>query len=53
MLGTIMLTVITLLFFGVLPIWPYSSKWGYKPTGIVAVLLVLCVIGILLGRFEI
>jgi hypothetical protein len=48
-LGTILLIVLVLLLLGALPAWPYSSGWGYYPSGglglVVIVLLVLVVMG--------
>ena len=48
-LGTILLVVLIILLIGALPSWPYSSGWGYGPTGGVGVLLVIVVILLLLG----
>jgi Protein of unknown function (DUF3309) len=48
-LGTILLIVLVLLLLGALPTWPYSSGWGYYPSGglglVVVILLVLVVMG--------
>ena len=47
--GTIVLIVVVLILLGVLPTWPYSSGWGYGPSGafglIVLVLLLLLITG--------
>jgi hypothetical protein len=32
-MGTIVLILIILLVIGALPTWPYSSGWGYYPSG--------------------
>lgn len=50
MLGTILLIILILLLVGAIPAWPYSSNWGYGPSGIVGVLLVILIIFLLLGR---
>jgi len=50
MLSTILLIVIILLLIGVAPKWPYSSGWGYGPSGVVGVVLVIILVLILLGR---
>lgn len=52
MLGTLILIILAILFFAVLPIWPYSKQWGYKAAGIVIVMMLLCLISIFLGRFD-
>lgn len=49
MLGTILLIVLVLLLLGALPAWPYSSQWGYAPTGILGTLLIILLILLVLG----
>jgi len=49
-LGTILLIVLILLLVGALPTWPYSSGWGYYPSGGLGLLLVILIILLLLGR---
>lgn len=48
-LGTILLVVLIILLIGALPSWPYSSGWGYGPTGGLGLLLVIVIILLLLG----
>jgi len=48
MLRTILLVVVILALIGSLPTWPYSSGWGYYPSGgLGIVLLVLLVLALL------
>jgi Protein of unknown function (DUF3309) len=47
--GTILLVVLIILLIGALPTWPYSSGWGYGPTGGIGLLLVVLVILVVLG----
>jgi len=49
-LGTILLIVLVLILLGVLPTWPHSRSWGYRPTGIVGVVLIILLILFLTGR---
>ena len=49
-IGTILLILLVLVLLGVLPTWPHARSWGYAPTGIVGVLLVIVLILFLLGR---
>ena len=49
-LGTILLIVLVLVLLGVLPTWPHSRGWGYGPSGIVGVILVVLLILFLMGR---
>ena len=50
MLGTILIIVLVLLVLGALPTWPYSSGWGYYPSGGLGLILVILVVMLLLGR---
>jgi len=50
MLGTIVLVVLVLLLLGALPTWGYSRSWGYAPTGILGLLVVIALIMLLTGR---
>jgi hypothetical protein len=40
-LSTLLLIILILALLGVLPSWPYSRGWGYGPSGLVGVLLVV------------
>jgi Protein of unknown function (DUF3309) len=50
MLGTILLIILILILIGALPTWPYSSGWGYYPSGGVGLILIIIVILLLMGR---
>jgi Protein of unknown function (DUF3309) len=47
MLRTVLIVVLVLIVLGALPTWPYSSGWGYYPSGglglVLLILLVLIV----------
>ena len=49
-LGTILLIVLIVLLVGALPTWPYSSGWGYYPTGGLGLVLLIIVILLVMGR---
>lgn len=49
-LGTILIIVLILLLLGVLPTWPHSRGFGYGPSGVVSVLLIIILILFLTGR---
>jgi Protein of unknown function (DUF3309) len=40
MLSTILIVILVLILIGALPTWPYSSRWGYGPGGIVGLVLI-------------
>jgi hypothetical protein len=48
--GTILLIILILLLVGALPTWPYSSGWGYYPSGGIGLVLIILLILVLLGR---
>jgi hypothetical protein len=50
MLGTILIIILILLLIGALPSWPYSSAWGYYPSGGLGVLLVIVLVLVLMGH---
>jgi hypothetical protein len=50
-MSTILLIVLILLLIGALPSWPYSSGWGYYPSGGIGLVLVIVLILLLLGVF--
>lgn len=47
---TILLIILILLVIGSLPTWPYSTGWGYYPSGGLGLILVIVIILALLGR---
>jgi hypothetical protein len=50
MLGTILLIILILLLIGAIPNWGYSRGWGYGPSGIVGVILIVVVVLLLADR---
>ncbi|MGA9420724.1 MAG: DUF3309 domain-containing protein [Rhodanobacteraceae bacterium] len=49
-LSLIVLIVVVLLLIGAMPSWPYSRGWGYGPSGILGLVLVIVIVLALLGR---
>ena len=49
--STIVLIILVILVLGLLPTWPYSRGWGYYPSGILGVILVIIIVLALTGRF--
>jgi hypothetical protein len=50
MLGTILLIILILLLLGAIPAWPYSRGWGYAPSGVFFVLLIVLIIALAGGH---
>jgi Protein of unknown function (DUF3309) len=48
--GAILLIILILLLIGALPTWPYSSGWGYYPSGGLGLVLLILLILVLMGR---
>jgi len=49
-LGTILLIVLVLLLLGALPTWPYSTGWGYYPSGGLGLVLLVLLVLVVTGR---
>ena len=49
-LSTVLLVILVLFLVGALPAWPHSRSWGYGPSGISGVLVLILVILLLTGR---
>ena len=49
-LGMILLIVVILMLAGVVPVWPHARSWGYGPSGIVGLILVVLLILFLMGK---
>jgi hypothetical protein len=48
--GTILIIVLILILIGALPTWPYSSGWGFYPSGGLGLVLLILIILLLTGR---
>jgi hypothetical protein len=46
---TLLLIILVLLLIGAFPAWPYSTGWGYYPSGGLGLILVIVLILILMG----
>ncbi|GEM_PF-243950 len=46
---TLLLLIVLLLVVGALPSWPYSKSWGYAPTGVLTLLLVVFLVWAIAG----
>jgi hypothetical protein len=49
-MSTILLIIVILLLIGALPTWPYSSSWGYYPSGGLGLIVIILIILLLMGR---
>ena len=49
-LGTILLIILIIVLIGAVHTWPYSRNWGYGPSGILGIIVVILIILALTGR---
>lgn len=50
MLTTVLVILLILLLVGALPSWGYSRGWGYGPSGLLGIVVIVLVILLLMGR---
>lgn len=49
-MGLILVILFVLIIIGALPTWPYSSGWGYYPSGGAGLVLLILLVLLLTGR---
>lgn len=49
-IGTILLIILILILIGVFPTWGHSRSWGYAPSGVTGLIIVVLLILLLTGR---
>nr|WP_221178147.1 DUF3309 family protein [Pseudomonas brassicacearum] len=49
-MGLILLILLIVLLFGAIPTWPHSRSWGYAPSGLLGVVVIVLIVLLLLGR---
>ncbi|MDF3887185.1 DUF3309 family protein [Cupriavidus basilensis] len=50
MLGTILLILLILVLIGAMPAWPHSRNWGYAPSGLLGLVLLIVIVLLVKGR---
>ena len=48
--STLLLIILLLLVLGAVPTWPYSRSWGYGPSGVLGLILIILLIMAITGR---
>ena len=46
----LLVLILFILLIGALPAWPYSTGWGYYPSGGLGLVLLILIVLILSGR---
>lgn len=49
-LGMILTIVLVLALVGAFPAWPHSRSWGYAPSSVLSLVVIVLIILLLLGR---
>jgi hypothetical protein len=49
-MGTILLVILILVLIGSFPAWPHSRSWGYGPSGVTGLIVVILIVMLLTGR---
>lgn len=49
-MGLILLIILILFLVGALPSWPHSRNWGYGPSGVSGLLIVVLIVLLMTGR---
>lgn len=48
-MGLIIFLILIFLVIGAAPSWPYSRRWGYRPTGVIGAILLIWFILLLIA----
>jgi hypothetical protein len=49
-MSLLLLILLVLLLVGALPTWGYSGNWGYGPSGVLGLILIIVLVFALMGR---
>jgi hypothetical protein len=49
-MGLLLLVLLVLLLLGAVPAWPYSRRWGYFPSGLLGLVLLIVILLVVSGR---
>jgi hypothetical protein len=49
-MGTILLVILILVLIGAFPSWPHSRNWGYGPSGVTGLIVVILIIMLVTGQ---
>lgn len=49
-IGTLLLILLILAVAGALPTWPHSRNWGYYPSGLLGIVVLVLLILVFMGR---
>lgn len=47
---TILIVILIIVLIGAMPTWPHAASWGYGPSGIIGLILIILLVLFLMGR---
>jgi uncharacterized protein DUF3309 len=50
--STILIVILILILLGAMPTWPHSRSWGYGPSGVLGLVLIVLIILWLMNRLP-
>jgi hypothetical protein len=48
--STLFIVLLVILLIGAAPAWPYSRSWGYYPSGLIGLVMLIVLLLLLTGR---
>jgi len=49
-ISTLVIIILIVLLIGAVPSWPHARSWGYGPSGLLGVALLIVIILAIMGR---
>ena len=49
--GPIIVVIVFLVMIAMMPTWPYSRRWGYRPTMVLALIFLMIAVFVAIGGF--
>ena len=49
--GPIIVVIVFLVMIAAMPTWPYSRRWGYRPTMVLALIFLMIAVFVAIGGF--
>jgi hypothetical protein len=51
-MGLLLFIVLLILLLGAVPAWPYSRGWGYGPSSVLSLLLIVFLVLLIMGMIP-
>ena len=49
-LGIVLVIILLLVLLGAFPVWPHAMSWGYGPSGLVGLILIVVIVLLVMGK---